>query len=120
VLVSLKMTSGILLGMLYMWYYGYGDTLRYFFSGSVIADVIMRDPEAGIRLLFGGNSDVSPDMKEVSMLIPYWKHQASALTVAKLSALLSLITLDSYFANSLIFSFFSATGIWALYRMLLY
>lgn len=119
-LVALKMVSGILLGVLYMWYYGYGDTLRYFFSGSVISEVILRDPEAGLRLLTGGNSDVSPDMKEVAMLIPYWKHQASALTVAKFSAILSLLTLDSYFANSLFFSFFSATGIWALYRMLLY
>jgi len=119
-LVSLKMASGILLGVLYMWYYGYGDTLRYFFSGSVMADVMVRDPEAGIRLLLGGNSDLSPDMKEVSMLIPYWKHQASALTIAKISAVLSLLTLDSYFANSLIFSFISATGIWVLYRMLLY
>jgi hypothetical protein len=114
----LKMICGILLGLVYQFYYGYGDTLRYFFSGSVIREYFLQDPSAGLFFLFGNPDQVPPDLKEASLLIPYWKHQASALLVARISAVLSLITLNSYYANSLFFSFFSFTGIWALYKTL--
>lgn len=119
-ILLLKMFSGILLGIIYQFYYGYGDTLRYFFSGSVIRDYLLHDPEAGLLFLFGNTHEVPADLKEGALLIPYWTHQASALLVARISALLSLLTLNSYYANSLFFSFFSFTGIWALFRTLQY
>jgi hypothetical protein len=118
IVLILKMACGILLGLVYQFYYGYGDTLRYFFSGSVIRDYFLQDPSAGWFFLFGNPDHVPPDLKEAALLIPYWKHQASALLVARISAVLSFLTLNSYYANSLIFSFFSFTGIWALYRTL--
>jgi len=117
-LLSLKMISGILLGFLYMYYYGYGDTLRYYYTGSVLYEILLQDPQAALRLWLGSDHEVAPDMKETALLIPYWKHQASALFVGKISGCISLLTFNSYFANSLFFSFFSATGIWVLYRTL--
>lgn len=119
-LLILKLLSGILLGIIYMHYYGYGDTLRYFFSGSVMREVILQDPAAGFIFLFGSSEDVPPDLKETAMLIPYWKHQASALLIARISAVLSLLTWNSYYANTLFFSFFSFTGTWVLYKTLKY
>lgn len=118
IVLLLKMLSGIVLGLIYQFYYGYGDTLRYFFSGSVIRDYLLQDPYAGMLFLFGNTDEVPADLKEAALLIPYWKHQASALLVARISAVLSLLTLNSYYANSLFFSFFSFTGVWALYRTL--
>lgn len=120
VVLVLKLVSGMVLGALYQYYYGYGDTLRYFFSGSVMRGALLEDPSAGALFFFGDTGQVPPDLKETAMLIPYWKHQASALLVARISGLLSFLTLNSYYANSLFFSFFSFTGVWALYCTVLY
>jgi hypothetical protein len=114
--LTVKFIGAISLGLIYRYYYGYGDTLRYFHYSKVIYRTLSEDFVTGVRLLF-------VDLKSPAFdLLPYFagnyffgaKDEGSFLIV-RLCGLFGFFTGHSYFAMAIIFAAISFTGIWALY-----
>jgi len=49
----LKLLGGFAFGLVYLLYYGYGDTFTYFESARILSDIISDDPVYGTKLVFG-------------------------------------------------------------------
>lgn len=112
--ITLKMVGAILLGLLYFFYYGGGDTFTYFTRGAIhIYDAFWDKPSLAWHLLFG-ETDYGNGVYMYASKIFMYKDPSSYLIV-KIAAIISLFVGGSYVATSLIFAVLSFTGIWAMY-----
>lgn len=115
--IILKLVGSLALGVIYKFYYGYGDTFNYHRDGKIIASALKNDPLVGLNLFLShGNMD-STNFEYSSKLV--WFSAISEFTVSKLSALLGFIFFDSYFSISLGFALISFSGMWAWFKTLI-
>lgn len=111
-----KFFGAILLGLLYQFYYGGGDTINYFNYGSRwIWEAFLVDFEQGISLLLdsGGNSR-DPETYSFNSKIWYYRDPKS-YAIVRITAVFDLFTFHTYSATSLFFATFSFSGLWALF-----
>lgn len=107
----LKLGSGLLLGLLYTYYYDVGDTFMFFNDGVALANIARKDPAAYLQYLWSGDSDLLPGVK---LAAP----QSRSLFLSKAVSVVNLATYDSYWVTSLYFSLFSFAAACYLVRVL--
>lgn len=108
------MISAILLGLLYHFYYGGGDTFTYFTNGGIhIYNAFWDKPILAWHLIFGETDYSHGVFKYASQIWMY--NDPSSYVVVKITGVISLFVGGSYIATSLIFATLSFTGIWAMY-----
>jgi hypothetical protein len=109
-----KLISGQLLCMLYIFYYKYGDTLRFFRFGEYYKEILFNSSEFNfIQWIFLKN-EVFKNL--VSYKIDYaYGFGESSFLVNKFSGIISLFTFGSYMSITLFFSILSFSGSWMLY-----
>jgi len=114
--LSLKIVGAILLGVIYQFYYGGGDTFGYFTYGSkFIWDAILDSPINGFKLIFSYNGAHQPETFIYSSKINNF-HSPSAYFVTRVTAIFALITFHTYSATAVLFAVFSFSGLWAMFR----
>ncbi len=113
----LKMLASITYGLIYKFYYGFGDTLTYFKDGSYIFNKLLTDWNTGWTLMTTPARTYNLQTIESFEQMMY-DGSTTAFVVTKIVAVFSFFTFNSYFATSLLFSFLSFTGLWALYTSL--
>ena len=106
VALSIKLISGILLGVLYFHYYGYGDTLVYHKTASYLA----QSEEGVFRILF---SLIGQPEQPVLEIFPILREPRSAFFV-KIITVLYILTSGSYWLTSIYLSLISFIGSWFL------
>lgn len=112
--LALKMLGAILLGLLYYFYYGGGDTFTYFTHGAVhIYDAFWDNPAVGLKMIFGKADYTGGVYKYASHIWMY--NDPSSYNVVRVAAFISLFVGKSYVATSLVFATLSFTGLWAMY-----
>ncbi len=110
----LKMISAILLGLLYHFYYGGGDTFTYFTNGGIhIYNAFWDKPIFAWHLLFGETDYAHGVFKYASKIWMY--NDPSSYVVVRITGFISLFVGGSYIGTALIFAALSFTGIWAMY-----
>lgn len=103
----IKLVAGLGVGLLYFYYYGNGDTLRFDASASLISGSIHTVKDWFLfffrsdRSLFSGTASTFPEEPRSFFFI-------------KILSLIYLITGRSYWVSSLFLSFFSFFGAWKL------
>lgn len=107
-----KLLAGIMLGVVFRYYYGTGDTWSLFSEAATFAEHGYAAPVSFLKALF--LNDFSPKLE--SSLI--YLDQPRALLAAKLISLLNLITYNHYWLVSLYLSLFSFVSFWLLARKL--
>lgn len=114
-----KFFGAIMLGVIYQFYYGGGDTFNYFTHGSRwIWEAFLDDPYKGIALLFESGGPIrSPNTFFYSQNIWYYRDPHSYIVV-KIAAFFSLFTFHTYSATAIIFAAFSFSGMWAFFKVL--
>ncbi|MEQ8629790.1 hypothetical protein [Ekhidna sp.] len=113
-----RFAGAILLGVLYQFYYGGGDTLNYWEHGSKwIYEAFQEDVTLGVKLLLEGGGKWNPEVYKYTSQIWYYRDPAS-YAVVKLTAVIDLLTFHTYSASALFFAVFSFSGIWALYSVI--
>jgi hypothetical protein len=106
----IKLISGIVLGLVYTYYYTAGDTFQYFNDGSLLAQLARDDLQAYIRFLVSDN--IAPADIHLSLSAP------RAVYFSKIVSIVSLVAGNNYWMVALYFSFFSFLGCWMLVRHL--
>ena len=119
--VLFKFLFGILFSLIYLIYYGGGDTTAYwdgaitlnklFFESPVDYFVhLVSEPTAALRVLHFNIDTGYP---------PGWIYrEPEAWFICKLSSIISLFTFRSYFAGTLIFAYLTARASWRVFQMI--
>ncbi len=115
----IKFFGAIMLGVIYQFHYGGGDTFNYFTNGSRwIWEAFLSDPGTGISLLLESGGPVrSADTFSFSQHIWFYKDPQSFMIV-RITGFFDLFTFHTYSATALFFAAFSFSGLWALYDIL--
>ncbi|MEQ8925925.1 MAG: hypothetical protein RLO81_08940 [Fulvivirga sp.] len=107
--------GAIMLGVIYQFYYGGGDTFNYWEHGSRwIWEAFWDDLWDGIRLLTTSGGTHFPETFEYSQHIWYYRDPNSYFIV-RLAAFIDLFTFHTYSATALFFAAFSFSGLWAMF-----
>jgi len=100
----IKMSAGIGVGLIYLFYYKGGDTWTYFNQAILFKQVAFSSWVNFKGLFLFGNYELVPEFA--------FFNQPRAVFMVKLVAIVNLITNDNYWLTSAFFSFFSFLGIW--------
>lgn len=111
--------GAIMLGVIYQFYYGGGDTFNYFTYGSRwIWEAFWDDPALGVQLLLEKGGDIrQPETFNYSQHIWFYRDEHSFFIV-RLAALFDLFTFHTYTSTALFFAVFSFSGLWAMFSKL--
>lgn len=112
-----KIIGAIGLGIIYVFYYGGGDTLNYWVDAGRLVNLIFHDFSCGFKLLMGDDTSslyFCFDRKITGMPL-FFPRDLQAYTVSRLTAIPHLLTINSFFACSVLMAAISYTGVWRLY-----
>ncbi len=113
--LAVRFFGAIMLGVIYQFHYGGGDTFNYFDHGSkYIWQGFMDDPLLGVNMLLDGGGQRQPETFQYTQHIWYYRDPASFMIV-RIVAFIDIFTLHTYSATALFFAAFSFSGVWALY-----
>ena len=111
--LTLKLFGAILLGALYQFYYGGGDTFGYYKGGVKIFEAFYTDPAIAFKLIFNDNNYLDGVYPYASKI---WMYQNStAYMVVRIVGLFAILTGGSYSGIALLFALVSFSGLWAMY-----
>jgi hypothetical protein len=114
--IMLKAIGAVAFGVIYQFYYGYGDTFRYYQMGHFFNDILRNNPEDVIKVYFTGSTEYFVVQSYRYDFDYLFNHNPQNIIVSKFSSLIGLVTFDNYLLISIGFSILSATGIWKLFR----
>jgi len=107
-LLLIKIAAGIGLGLIYITYYEWGDTISYFEEGNRISQLAKKDLMLYIKELIGNSSPY----------ISIYDRQPRALLISKITSVVSLITNGNYWLSSVYFSIFTFGCLWLFAKSL--
>lgn len=114
--LSLKVVSALLLGIIYQFYYGYGDTLNYHTKGSrIVYEAFLDNPFVGLKLLFSGGEYEAETFMYASR-IAFYKYE-NAYLIVKIASVLDLFTFSSYGGTAVLFALLGFIGCWMMYQV---
>ncbi len=110
-----KFFGALMIGLIYQFYYGGGDTFNFFYHSTLIWEATLENPFNFLKFLFSSGEPISGLGKYIDRM--YWYSDSASFFVAKVSAFLGLFTLHSFLPISLLFSLWSFSGSWASYKV---
>ena len=115
--ISLKIFGAIAIGLIYHYFYQYGDTLRYHFFSQEIHEQLWTNPLFGLKILFS-RFDTN-DYKIAYHLNDnyFFKRGNDGFLMLKICGILGLLNMHSYYSIAVLFGFISFFGIWALFNV---
>ncbi|MDX2301223.1 MAG: hypothetical protein NW226_00430 [Microscillaceae bacterium] len=113
-----KIIGALALGLIYQFYYGGGDTYNFFRDSGIIWQAFLTSPLIGIRILFAGVENYSPDLYEFTRHIYFFSAgDAQTFHVIRLSGFFDIFSFHTYSINAIFFAIASFTGVWAMYKV---
>lgn len=102
---ALKILGGLLLGVLYEFYYGYGDTIIFYEKASQLTDIAYSSFSDYFSFLFNSH---------LENYTTGYENQPRALFFIKIVSVFSIITIKNYWLISIYLSLFTFLAIWKL------
>ena len=112
--LTLKFIGGLGFALIYQFYYGYGDTFRYFTNADTLVGIFFDDPARYFELI-GQANVASRDLNDVYGVTDTFDTQSSYL-VTKIASVIGILTGHFFLATTFAFTFLSYIGIWGLFR----
>jgi hypothetical protein len=107
--LAFKLLCGVLAGIFYRHYYGYGDTFQYQSQSLFLYDYFLDSPLAYLRLWLTNRFE--SETVRTSMIFVWYSNSYFMVIVL---SLFNILTGGHYFLNALYFSLFSFFGTWQL------
>ncbi|HET9055161.1 MAG TPA: hypothetical protein VFM90_13365, partial [Cyclobacteriaceae bacterium] len=108
--------GALLLGVLYQFYYGGGDTFNYHTHGSrVIWEAMIENPADGLKLLFTSGTDALIAFKYSSHIVFFG--DPSSYFIVRLAAVFDLLTFSTYSATAVLFAVLGFAGMWLFFKV---
>lgn len=113
--LTVRIFGALLLGVLYQFYYGGGDTFNYHTLGSrVIWEAIMKNPSDGFSLLFSSGEDPLLAFGYSSRILFYG--DPSSYFIVRIATFFDLFTFSTYSATAVLFAVVSFVGMWLFFK----
>jgi hypothetical protein len=113
-----RLVGAFLTGLMYRFYYGYGDTTWYFQGCSDIVNAFFnKGPRIGFEMIFNSYAQYSFEAKECITYHLLFKNP-SMLAVCKTGSIFGLFTFGSFIGCSFGLTCISFVGCWMLFRVL--
>ena len=116
----LKLVGVTAFCMVYLLYYGGGDTISYFKGSNAISNLLIQSFDAGWDILFNidsPNNNIYSFNSGTGWPPSYMWNNKDTFIICRFTALFCCITNSSFFATSFLTACFSYLGIWKLYRL---
>lgn len=112
-----KIFGALGLGVIYLFYYGGGDTLNYWVDAGRLVRLFFYDFPCAFDLLMGDESYSHYFCfdRKITGLPVFFPKDMQAYTVTRLTAIPHLLTINSFFACSVLMAAISYSGVWRLY-----
>ncbi len=107
-----KLLAGIGIGIVYKYYYLYGDTFTFYNEAVDLANIAYEKPIAYLKILL--INEIPDEYQEIINLL----HQPRAFFTAKVLSVANVFTYNNYWLSGIYFSYFSYAGMWYMANML--
>jgi hypothetical protein len=108
-----KLVGAVLLGVLYQFYYGGGDTFGYYAGATHIFDAFYDQPGIGLKLIFSDNDYANGVYNYASRIWMY--RDPTAYMVVRIAGIFAILTGGTYTGTAMLFGVVSFSGLWAMY-----
>jgi len=117
--LAVKIFAGIIFCLIYVYYYGGGDTLFYYNGAKCFSNLLFRSPEKFIKVFINGPEEKYYDMFDFIVgYPPLWLYkEIYALNVMKITTVFLILSFQSYIVATILMSWVVYSGIWRLYVM---
>lgn len=117
--LTAKIIGSLTFCLIYLYYYGGGDTSSYFESSMAMAKLCYQSPSKYLEALFTAPSAEAHSLFSDQTGYPwsYLYFDSKTFMVVKLTSILTVITGKSYFLTSILLAYLSYLGIWKLFLM---
>ncbi len=107
-----KLIAGIGIGIVYKYYYLYGDTYTFYEEAVDLTNIAYEKPMTYLKILL--LNEIPGEYLEILNLL----HQPRAFFTAKLLSIVNIFTYNNYWLSGLYFSYFGYAGMWYVANML--
>ena len=112
---TLKIFGAIVLGIIYQYYYGGGDTFNYWRQTEIINSSMSDSLGTWLKLITGSAELYDVDVYNYTTQFYWYGLKAPEYLMSVIGALIGLFTLTTYLPTAVIFAAISFIGIWKLY-----
>ncbi|WBO84978.1 hypothetical protein [Hymenobacter yonginensis] len=112
--LSVKLVGAIAFGLIFQFYYGYGDTFNYFKHSSLMYEAFGDSFSIGLKLLTS-NGERLPELTKYTSRMYWWHPGSTELIVARFAAVFGLLCFNTYTVVGMFFACISFSGMWAMY-----
>jgi hypothetical protein len=113
--LMLKIFGATFIALVYVYYYGYGDTMTYFRSSMLLNSAMNESFGKWFQLLLHVPRWYEPGFYDLISQMPFYHFPATYIVVA-VAAVVNLLTFESFLCTSILFAALSFSGMWALFR----
>ena len=118
----IKIFGAVALGIIYHYYYPWGDTFSYFAGGQAWANAFTSDPGTALDFFLNPLNPVNAhrirDFSEYPRAAYIFRGDTE-LYMLRITGILVLLGGKAYTSTAILFAFISFTGAWAMYRTFL-
>jgi hypothetical protein len=113
--LTVKIVGALIVGLVYQFYYGGGDTFNYHTYGSrYIWEAFWDSPESGLKLILSDGYDDRGVYRYASK-IAFFRDPPS-YSIVKIAAIFDLFTFSCYSATAALFAVFCFVGMWQFFQ----
>ncbi|MBS1615186.1 MAG: hypothetical protein JST06_03620 [Bacteroidetes bacterium] len=111
----LKVSGALFIGLIYQYYYGYGDTVGYFEQAKIINSAFVDSPVRWFKLAFHLAKPYDSEYIDyISRLM--WYDSPANYIVSTVTAIIGVFTFTKYLCISAVMGAMTFTGQWAMFR----
>ena len=115
--ILVKVFGAVSVCLIYQFYYTGGDTINYYLSAKAISNLIFKDSNAFIDVLFGHNSYENLSLFDSNTGFPVFWRDVNAFFVSRLIVPLYFVSFGSYVVMSILLAWICYTGVWRLFLL---
>lgn len=120
--LAFKLISSVLVEIVYIHYYGYGDTLVYYREATFFLEKVANNPLDLFRLFSLTPSEYKVEFAEIikntGTVFDYYNQ--STVRMIKITSFLSIFSFNNIFGTGMLYGSLCYIGLWYLYRVLIY
>lgn len=113
--LTAKFVGSTALGLVYLFYYGGGDTFNYYRHASLIYQAFGDSFDAGLKLMLSSGGTYDPATAKYTAQMFWYQPNSTEYLNSRIAAFFGLLCFNTYSVIGLFFSLVSFSGIWAMY-----
>ncbi len=113
-----KIFAGLAFALIYLFYYGGGDTVYYFWGTGSTVKMLGKDIPTFFKILGGNHSLEVFSMFDRTTGWPTYFRDPNSFAVCRFNVPFYLLGLGSFLGNTIVMNLFLYFGIWRFYKML--